>query len=336
MSYPNLFKYATKELSQDAFICWLLAWADKQHQDNEMHFIGKRFLEALTNKFPEKNIPAIESINIYRQKFKIDILCLINTTFNEVLTTKNPPVNSLAIIIEDKVGAGIHGKQLEQYRKKIESLGFNDSNILGVYLKTKDQKDYDGAKAQNYKPFIRRDILEVLSNGGNQILIDFREYWGNVESESLAYENTSHDQWDKSTSWRGFYKALDAAGNLQGKWTIKSYSDPKPTYGGIFMMQKQECSLYIQLCQSRLNFKIRVNDKNNFKRLRAKWTKFLKNMPLSDGIKILEPKRSGFGKSMVVGYIESYIQTENKIPDIQNTVQYLNRINLLMNEWEVV
>ena len=59
-------------------------------------------------------------------------------------------------------------------------------------------------------------------------------------------------------------------------------------------------------------------------------------MPLSDDIKILEPKRSGFGKSMVVGYIESYIQTENKIPDIQNTVQYLNRINLLMNEWEVV
>ena len=26
---PNLFKYGRKELSQDAMICWLLAWANK-------------------------------------------------------------------------------------------------------------------------------------------------------------------------------------------------------------------------------------------------------------------------------------------------------------------
>ena len=25
---PNLFDFATKELSQDAVICWLIAWAD--------------------------------------------------------------------------------------------------------------------------------------------------------------------------------------------------------------------------------------------------------------------------------------------------------------------
>jgi hypothetical protein len=25
---PNLFDYATSELSQDAFVCWLAAWAD--------------------------------------------------------------------------------------------------------------------------------------------------------------------------------------------------------------------------------------------------------------------------------------------------------------------
>ena len=25
---PNLFEYATSELSQDAFICWLLAWIE--------------------------------------------------------------------------------------------------------------------------------------------------------------------------------------------------------------------------------------------------------------------------------------------------------------------
>ena len=27
MALPNLFHYATSELSQDAFLCWMLAWA---------------------------------------------------------------------------------------------------------------------------------------------------------------------------------------------------------------------------------------------------------------------------------------------------------------------
>lgn len=25
---PNLFEFATSELSQDAFLCWLASWAD--------------------------------------------------------------------------------------------------------------------------------------------------------------------------------------------------------------------------------------------------------------------------------------------------------------------
>jgi hypothetical protein len=29
---PNIFKYATSELSQDAFICWLLAWAKDENK----------------------------------------------------------------------------------------------------------------------------------------------------------------------------------------------------------------------------------------------------------------------------------------------------------------
>jgi hypothetical protein len=32
---PNLFNYATSELSQDAFICWLIAWADSSQIEND-------------------------------------------------------------------------------------------------------------------------------------------------------------------------------------------------------------------------------------------------------------------------------------------------------------
>ena len=36
---PNIFRYATKELSQDAVICWLIEWA--YHDDPEYEQLRK-------------------------------------------------------------------------------------------------------------------------------------------------------------------------------------------------------------------------------------------------------------------------------------------------------
>ena len=34
---PNLFNYATSELSQDAFLAWLIQWADKDNKKNDSY-----------------------------------------------------------------------------------------------------------------------------------------------------------------------------------------------------------------------------------------------------------------------------------------------------------
>lgn len=51
MNSPNLFNYATKELSQDAVICWLIAWAGIQSArnpaDRELRQCGRELLNAL-------------------------------------------------------------------------------------------------------------------------------------------------------------------------------------------------------------------------------------------------------------------------------------------------
>ena len=49
MGKPNLFEFATKELSQDAFICWLLTWAHPRHRtdDEVLHRTGRALLEGL-------------------------------------------------------------------------------------------------------------------------------------------------------------------------------------------------------------------------------------------------------------------------------------------------
>jgi len=49
MRPPNLFNFATSELSQDAFICWLACRADPAYQANDkaLHATATAFLNRL-------------------------------------------------------------------------------------------------------------------------------------------------------------------------------------------------------------------------------------------------------------------------------------------------
>ena len=52
MTPPNIFDYATKELSQDAVICWLIAWAGADSngspEKEELRQCGLAFVKALS------------------------------------------------------------------------------------------------------------------------------------------------------------------------------------------------------------------------------------------------------------------------------------------------
>ena len=41
---PNLFDFATSELSHDAFIAWLLSWADPAFEDEPLHSFSRSVL----------------------------------------------------------------------------------------------------------------------------------------------------------------------------------------------------------------------------------------------------------------------------------------------------
>lgn len=96
MSKPNLFSYATSELSQDALICWLLSWASPEHKESDLDLyecaIGliRAFFEKHKLSAPQK----IEQVEVRKQDNNIDVLCIINSKY--------------PIIIEDKIGAKHH------------------------------------------------------------------------------------------------------------------------------------------------------------------------------------------------------------------------------------
>lgn len=82
MATPNLFKFATSELSQDAFICWLLSWAKKNYKTgNDKHkALNKVAISVLALLFDKagKTLPtSIDSIVVQRQVSNIDIRVVI-------------------------------------------------------------------------------------------------------------------------------------------------------------------------------------------------------------------------------------------------------------------
>ena len=55
----NIFKFATKELSQDAFICWLVNWINIDNEENnDIKNLAKTFIYNIVNE--AKNIEGIK------------------------------------------------------------------------------------------------------------------------------------------------------------------------------------------------------------------------------------------------------------------------------------
>ena len=80
----KLFKFATKELSQDAFICWCINWFNYKESvkgDKEKEKLVK-MSEEILNKILENtdiNSSHIKEVKIIRQFENIDITLVITT-----------------------------------------------------------------------------------------------------------------------------------------------------------------------------------------------------------------------------------------------------------------
>ena len=126
MVKPNIFDYATSELSQDAFLCYLLEFGMDKYKDLFPceYDIAHRFLEKCGLPYAEK------IIEIKKQEQNIDVL---------VITP------SYLLIIEDKTSTKEHGNQIIRYVEKLKDDRVLCSNriIKVCYLKTMDYvRDY--------------------------------------------------------------------------------------------------------------------------------------------------------------------------------------------------
>ena len=179
----KLFKFATKELSQDAFICWCINWFNykesvKGNKDKEKLV---KMSEEILNKILENtdiNSSHIKEVKIIRQFENIDITL--------VITTKSS--KQYIVIIEDKVGANLNEHQqqdlyvgkltkaLKDNKEKQDLLGvteFNEKNIIPVFWKT---SVWSEEKEELQKELTKNTKKEVVCINGNDTLEMLKDY----------------------------------------------------------------------------------------------------------------------------------------------------------------
>ena len=217
MERNNIFNFATSELSQDAFICWLCNWVN--FDDNDLSEDEKK-LKVLATDFIEKMSGeklGDRKVNIKRQYQKIDVLLEIQNK-TEFITKENEknPVVDIYVIIEDKVGTSLHSDQQKTYRnlilKKNKEDNGNKAEIKVVYYKIYDEDNMERLKEDGIDIiFQRKDILALLEkykNSFNNILVeDYYNYLNNIEKDVNSYIDKKLEDWN-SNCYIGFFKEL--------------------------------------------------------------------------------------------------------------------------------
>ncbi len=160
MRRPNLFAYATSELSQDAFLCWVLDWLN--HPTAPMHAIARELSQLVCGKLLlEPMWGDLGAVHIKRQFHGADIVLVME--FRSGL--------KWCLIVEDKISAMLSGTdQLERNIHNVLShagewpplAGLPREQCFGVFVKT--DFDFDIVVPPGYAKIGYRDFREWLDS----------------------------------------------------------------------------------------------------------------------------------------------------------------------------
>ena len=208
---PNIFNYATKELSQDAVICWLIDWAhynDKQEYE-QLKQCGQKFIETMFSKHGKKAPRNPGKVKIWRQYNRIDVLV---------------DIGEFVLLIEDKIDGKPDIEQLTRYYNQVVQMvrdgtvlmGKSEENVLPIFLKTGNHSLYEQVIGVEhlippYKVFDRRDFLKVVEDydATHPILDDFSDRLKCWNRTTESFKN-----WDQAKEWeytpcQGFFRELE-------------------------------------------------------------------------------------------------------------------------------
>ena len=319
---PNIFDYATKELSQDAMICWLVRWSGERADTDEeraLKSLGQNFVSAMLSKHNRSLSGEIETVAIHQQDHGIDVLTRVHDESGK----------QHVLLIEDKTGTKDHSDQLLRYCDAVRSnktkLG-KVSSCWPIYLKTGNHSLHHAREVESktssgdrpgYKVFDRRAFLNVLNpyRGSHPLVKQFRSHLRKLKDEfdswhSWKLEEGENWSWE---SWEGLYWALENKFSQSSKRGAPGLLDwgyvPNPQGGflGLWWFPfgwDGNYTLYLQLevvpndpSKQELCFKVEAGEDN---RTAADYHELVRLAAERQGVSIERP-RMRTGATMTVG-----------------------------------
>ena len=229
MTAPNIFHFATKELSQDAFICWLVACAS--HATGDLKKCGLAFVRTLFRAGASSGRASVPVLGPDGKPTSHSGPCDVSDVEEpgrqnnriDVCFQARVDGKTVTFVIEDKTGTRDHDDQLERYVQSVSSDEQSEDFIKPVYFKTgyvfsderKDveNKNYCVLEAEKVKRFLARHPATRES----EILRQYSEYLGELTSTRAK----DLRKWDLDldyVQWEFMGKLRDRLKQTTRKW----------------------------------------------------------------------------------------------------------------------
>lgn len=327
MEKPNLFTFATSELSQDAFLAWLLSWADKKYF-SENHSLNLCANEVI-NLFIGKNIN-IKSVYVERQYEHIDLWFVFN--------------DNISLIIEDKTGTEEHSDQLNRYKAIAKKwCKENNHELYCAFYKTQlfSKTKSNEVRKKGFNVVVGTDLLKILKKYkdsiSNEIFNDYFDILTNIENNKSKFLNTPLEKWNEDWNcFTGFFHALE------NELVITDWNYvPNPSggfMGAWFNWHHWEDDIYyyLQFENDKLCIKLgEVIEDNPTVRDEAYNILMSKVEKSNYNGKIHKPPRFGNGSYMTLAIIDKelwYSENTNGLINFENTVKNIKKIGNFINK----
>ena len=228
---PNTFRYATKELSQDAVICWLVACA--READGRLRECGLSFVQSLMRAGDGSVIDARSgNQDVYRGEGRVTAIVRgpcpqyggIDVYFQAEVDGK-----VVSFVVEDKTHTEMHGGQLERYRGVVGEDSVEEDLVKAVYFKTGyvfgDEREE--AERAGYSVFDAGNVISFYRDGRwsetHPFVRDFARHLGNQVDE----RQRALDDWDldrDSVQWEFMVALGKALDRDKVRWPARWYN----------------------------------------------------------------------------------------------------------------
>ena len=229
---PNIFDYATSELSQDAVICWLVACAAEATGD--LQKCGLEFVRTLFRAGKSNRTGGVPVLRYDGEDWKPDLHdgpcdvsdvsspipqhCRIDVYFQAKVDGKK-----VSFIIEDKTYTKYHSCQLARYIEAVIEDDEKKDLIKPVYFKTghvfSDEREV--VECAKYSVFEAEDMASFLGSQDvtreNEILRQYAEYLA-CQMKTRADAQANWDLNQDHVQWEFMLKLRDRLENAAGEW----------------------------------------------------------------------------------------------------------------------